>query len=155
MNPMQLTIDTADRRPIETQIVDEVRRALVLGTLRPDDPLPPVRELAADLRVNPGAVARAYQMLESLGVVRMVWGRGPVIARPAEPDDDRAPIVKRVAERALRDARRHGVSPGELVDAIRAAADGAVSERSSEPSAPRSEQPSGRAADPSPEPPQH
>ena len=126
---MQLAIDTADPRPIETQIVDEVRRALALGAVEPGTPLPAVRTLAAELRVNPGAVARAYQVLQEQGVVEMRWGRGPVVARPAGASEDRAALARRVAERALREARRHGVSPRELAEALRLAA---ASERASE-----------------------
>ncbi len=121
---MQLAIDTADPRPISTQIVDELRRALVLGTLRPDDDLPPVRILAAELRVNPSAVASAYRALEGEGMVQMRWGRGPVVAMAAARPGDRAAIARRVAERALRDARRNGLSRAELLDALRAAPDG-------------------------------
>jgi GntR family transcriptional regulator len=121
---VQLAIDTADPRPIETQIVDEVRRALVLGTLRPDDDLPPVRIMAAELRVNPGVVASAYRTLEGEGVVQMRWGRGPVVARDASAAGDRAAIARRVADRALRDARRNGLTPAELLDALRAAPGG-------------------------------
>ncbi|HEU4560775.1 MAG TPA: GntR family transcriptional regulator [Longimicrobium sp.] len=117
---MQLAIDTADPRPIDTQIVDEVRRALVLGTLRPDDDLPPVRILAAELRVNPSAVASAYRTLEAAGVVQMRWGRGPVVSYAAPAPDDRQAIVRRVADRALRDARRNGVTAAELLDALQA-----------------------------------
>jgi len=120
---MQLAIDTADPRPIEAQIADEVRRAVVLGTLRADDTLPPVRHLAAELRVNPGAVARAYQALEAQGLVVMRWGRGPVIAPPPDAADDRAAILRRAVDRALRDARRNGIDPHDLADAIRAAAE--------------------------------
>jgi GntR family transcriptional regulator len=134
---LQLAIDTADPRPIEAQIADEVRRAVVLGTLRPDDALPPVRHLAAELRVNPGAVARAYQALEAQGVVQMRWGRGPVIAPPPEASDDRAAMLRRAVDRALRDARRNGISPLELADAIRAAAEDAAASPSPAPAAPR------------------
>jgi GntR family transcriptional regulator len=118
---VQLAIDTADPRPIETQIVDEVRRALALGALEPGAPLPTVRTMAAQLRVNPGAVARAYQVLEQQGVVEMRWGGAPVLSHPAGASEDRAALAKRVAERALREARRHGVSPRELAEALRVA----------------------------------
>jgi GntR family transcriptional regulator len=118
---VQLAIDTADPRPIETQIVDEVRRALALGALEPGTPLPPVRTMAAELRVNPGAVARAYQVLQEQGVVEMQWGHGPVVSHPAGASEDRAALAKRVAERALREARRHGVTPRELAEALRLA----------------------------------
>jgi GntR family transcriptional regulator len=120
---VQFAIDTADARPIDTQIVDEVHRAMVLGTLRPDDDLPPVRILAAELRVNPSAVASAYRTLEAEGVVQMRWGRGPVVAHAAPAPGDRAAIVRRVAEHALRDARRNGVTAAELADAVRALAE--------------------------------
>ena len=122
---MQLAIDTADPRSIEAQIADEVRRAVVLGTLRPDDALPPVRRLAAELRVNPGAVARAYQALEAQGVVQTRWGRGPVIAPPPDEGQARAALLRRTVDRALREARRNGISPHELADAVCAAAEGA------------------------------
>ena len=118
---MQLAIDTADPRPIHAQIVDEVRRAVVLGTLAAGDTLPPVRILAAELRVNPATVAEAYRALEGEGLVAMRWGRGPVIAERTPAPGDRAALVRQVAERALRDARRYGISPAELADAVRAA----------------------------------
>jgi GntR family transcriptional regulator len=136
---MQLSIDTADPRPIHAQIVDEVRRAVVLGTLAAGDPLPPVRHLAAELRVNPASVAEAYRTLEGEGLVAMRWGRGPVVAERAAVPGDRDALVRQVAERALRDARRHGIGPTELADAVRAAAassSGSIeSPRSAEPAA--------------------
>jgi GntR family transcriptional regulator len=119
---MQLAIDTADPRPIHAQIVDEVRRAVVLGTLASGDVLPPVRHLAAELRVNPPTVASAYRALEGEGLVTMRWGRGPVVSECVPVAGDRAMLVGQVAERALRDARRHGISPDELAEALRAAA---------------------------------
>jgi len=141
---VQLAIDTADARPIETQIVDEVRRALAVGALEAGSPLPAVRTLAAELRVNPGAVARAYQVLQEQGVVEMRWGHGPVVTRPAGASEDRAALAKRVAEHALREARRHGVQPRELAEALRAAIAAQASERSTE----RSERPGEHAGTP-------
>ncbi len=47
---MLVNLDPHDARPLYVQIMDEVRRALVVGTLRPEDPLPSVRELGAAAR---------------------------------------------------------------------------------------------------------
>jgi GntR family transcriptional regulator len=64
-----ITIDAADPRPIYVQITDEVRRSIVVGTLKADDPLPSVRQLAGQLRVNPNTVQQAYRELERVGLI--------------------------------------------------------------------------------------
>ena len=117
---MQLSINTADPRPIYVQIMDEVRRAIVLGTLRPEDPLPSVRQLASDLRVNPNTVAQAYRELERAGVAYVRRGQGTFIADagPAA-ESERHDLARGVAERALLEAHRSGIGADELIEAIR------------------------------------
>jgi GntR family transcriptional regulator len=56
---MLVTLDRRDERPLYLQIADQVRRALLVGTLRAEDPLPSVRELAGALVVNPRTVSPA------------------------------------------------------------------------------------------------
>jgi GntR family transcriptional regulator len=116
---MQLAINTADPRPIYVQIMDEVRRAIVLGTLRPEDPLPSVRQLASDLRVNPNTVAQAYRELERAGVAYVRRGQGTFVAQAGTNGTERRALATGVAERALVEAHRNGVSAQELIDAIR------------------------------------
>jgi GntR family transcriptional regulator len=62
--------------PIYQQIEAQVKHAIAAGALRQDDTLPPVRKLAAELRINPNTVARAYQNLERDGILRTVPGGG-------------------------------------------------------------------------------
>jgi GntR family transcriptional regulator len=119
---MRITIDPADDRPIYVQIMDEIRRAVVLGALRPEDPLPSVRQLAADLRVNPNTVAQAYRELERAGVVYVRRGQGSFVAQVSPGDEERLALARGVAERALLDAHRNGLGAEELIDAIREAA---------------------------------
>jgi GntR family transcriptional regulator len=118
MNPYFL-IDPADTRPIYIQIMDEVRRALVIGTLEPETPLPSVRQLASELRVNPNTVQQAYRELEREGLVYMRRGQGTFVSESARPEAERLVLSRQVAERALRDAFRHGVSMEELQRALR------------------------------------
>ena len=120
---MQLSINTTDPRPIYVQIMDEVRRALVVGTLRPEDPLPSVRQLAADLRLNPNTVAQAYRELERDGLVYVRRGQGTFVAERTSGEAERRALAQDVATRALLDAHRHGIGVNELVDAIRRTAD--------------------------------
>ena len=118
---MLFRIDTNDPRPIYTQIVDEVRRALVVGTLRPDDAMPSVRQLAVELRVNPNTVSQAYRQLEQEGVVAVRRGQGTFVSGRAN-GAQRDGLANAVARRALRDAYRHGLSAEMLISAIRTAA---------------------------------
>jgi GntR family transcriptional regulator len=116
---MAFAIDTADARPIYVQIMDEIRRGLVLGTLRPEDPLPSVRQLSAELRVNPNTVAQAYRELERDGVVYVRRGQGTFVAAVSVNGSERRALAAAVARRALIDAHRNGIGADELVQAIR------------------------------------
>jgi len=62
------------------QIVQQVREALRLGVLDVGDQLPTVREVVADLAINPNTVAKAYRDLERDGLVVARQGRGTFIA---------------------------------------------------------------------------
>ena len=116
---MQLAINTADPRPIYVQIMDEIRRAVVMGILGAEDPLPSVRQLAVDLRVNPNTVAQAYRELERSGVVYVRRGQGTFVAPTIHPDRrERRALARGVAERALVEARRNGLGVEELVTMI-------------------------------------
>ncbi len=119
---MQVSIDTTDPRPLYLQIMDEVRRALVLGTLAAEEPLPSVRQLASELRINPNTVAQAYRELERSGVVYVRRGQGTFVSPAHGNGDERHALAGRVAERALLDAHRNGIGAEELIDAIRKAA---------------------------------
>ncbi|MBI4410800.1 MAG: GntR family transcriptional regulator [Gemmatimonadetes bacterium] len=126
---MLFAIDEKDPRPIYQQIVDEVRRAVVLGTLAPEAALPSVRQLAAELRVNPNTVQQAYRELERAGVVYVRRGQGTYVAelRDGGRSRERKTLAAALAQRALREAYRHGLDAEELIEAIeRAAADAAA-----------------------------
>ena len=128
---MLISIDAADARPIYVQIMDEIRRAVVLGTVKPDDPLPSVRQLAGELKVNPNTVQQAYRELERDGLVYVRRGQGTFVAEEAavQTDKERRELARMVAGRALREAYRNGLSSEDLVEAIhRAAGEGSAGE---------------------------
>lgn len=117
---MVFEISPADDRPLYLQIVDEVRRAIVLGILQQDEALPSVRELAADLRINPNTVQQAYRELEREGAVYVRRGQGTFVAQNSGGADERIALRDVVARRAVRDAYRHGLSLSELIEALNA-----------------------------------
>jgi GntR family transcriptional regulator len=117
---MRVHLDASDSRPIYVQIMDEVRRGLLRGTLGPEDPLPSVRELASSLRINPRTVLQAYAALEREGVVYVRRGQGTFVSADIKPDQRERPLLAlEVAKRALAEARRSGLTRDDLLDAFR------------------------------------
>ena len=115
---MLFSLDHADPRPIYVQIMDEIRRGIVMGWLPPDAALPSVRQLAAELRVNPNTVQQAYRELERDGVVYVQRGQGTYVAEGVTTDRERQRLLREVALRAVRDASRHGFTTAELIAGI-------------------------------------
>ncbi|HEX4542646.1 MAG TPA: GntR family transcriptional regulator [Candidatus Acidoferrum sp.] len=66
--------------PIYAQIENQVKNAIAAGALKPDQALPSIRKLAAELGVNPTTAARAYQNLERDGVISTIPGGGTFVA---------------------------------------------------------------------------
>ena len=69
-------LDYRDARPIYSQIVDNFRSQITAGILQQGDRLPSVRELAAELAINPNTIQRAYRELEMCGYIATVPGKG-------------------------------------------------------------------------------
>jgi GntR family transcriptional regulator len=82
-------------KPVYLQLVDQVRHAAAAGSLQPHEPLPSIRPLAEQLRVNRNTVAKAYTELESQGIVETVPGKGCFL----KPND--SPLKRAERERLL------------------------------------------------------
>jgi GntR family transcriptional regulator len=73
---MDLRLDINSSVPTFQQLVDQVKAAVARGALRPGDPIPSVRQMAAQVLVNPNTVARAYRELDREGVIQAQRGLG-------------------------------------------------------------------------------
>ncbi|MFE9423875.1 aminotransferase class I/II-fold pyridoxal phosphate-dependent enzyme [Kitasatospora sp. NPDC006697] len=77
-----------------TEIAADVERAVADGSLQPGEALPPLRELAADLGVNPNTVAAAYRLLRDRGVIETGGRKGSKIRpRPATTYRDQVSLT--------------------------------------------------------------
>jgi GntR family transcriptional regulator len=119
---MRFHVETSSAVPIYAQLIEQVQRAIAAGVLRPGDPLPSLRELANQLRVNPLTVARAYRELEAQGIIRTEHGRGSSISPQAADlgGQYRRAALAQAVDRLLTEAGRLGAAPDEvraLVDA--------------------------------------
>ena len=82
---MRLLLNFKSGKPVYLQLVDQVRSAVAAGTLQAGDPLPSIRPLAEDLRVNRNTVAKAYAELEQQGVIETLAGKGCFVREPGSP----------------------------------------------------------------------
>src|SRR5262245_32545201 len=71
--------DWNDKQPIYRQLRDRVVAMILDGILKEGDPLPSVRNVAAEYRVNPLTVLKGYQELVDEGLVESRRGRGMFI----------------------------------------------------------------------------
>jgi len=113
-------IDPRSSIPLYAQIAARIRVAVASGELKPAAALPSVRELAAQLRVNPATVVQAYRDLEADGFVEIRHGAGTFVRElaPARRARERARQARVIVHQMMTEARRLGVSLRELRDAI-------------------------------------
>jgi GntR family transcriptional regulator len=115
-------IDARSPIPLYVQIADRVRLAISTGALGSAAPLPSVRQLAAELRVNPATITQAYRDLEAQGFVEIRHGSGTFVRElaPGRRARERSQQAVALVRKLLTDARRAGVSLPELHRALEA-----------------------------------
>lgn len=119
MSPTSITLDTTDPTPPFEQVRRQVAALITSGTLEEGVRLPTVRQLAGDLRVAPGTVARAYKELEAAGLVVSRRSAGTRVAPGrALPQARRDERLQLLARQYVEAARRLGVDDDALRGAI-------------------------------------
>ena len=79
-----LSLNYRDSRPIYEQVRDGLRRLIITGAIPAGDKLPSVRNMAAQLAINPNTIQRAYESLEQEGYAYSVPGKGSFAALPID-----------------------------------------------------------------------
>ena len=82
---MRFQLNYKSGKPVYLQLVDQVKAAAASGAVQPGEPLPSIRPLAEDLRVNRNTVAKAYAELESQRVIETVAGKGCFVRATSSP----------------------------------------------------------------------
>ena len=92
---MRFQLNFKSGKPVYLQLVDQVKVAAASGTVQAGDPLPGIRPLAEELRVNRNTIAKAYAELEGQGVIETIAGKGCFV-RP-----NNSPLKKDVRRKLL------------------------------------------------------
>lgn len=117
---MEILINSASMTPIYEQIVDRVRADVKEGVLVSGAPLPSVRALARQCRISALTVKKAYDVLESEGLVVTVQGKGTFVAT-ISPNVVAEEMNRQVEERfarAVAKARRLGLTDDDIRDLV-------------------------------------
>src|SRR6266704_2654664 len=93
--PMLLQVNFKSGKPVYLQVVDQIKAAAASGALHTGEPLPSIRPLAEELRVNRNTIAKAYTELESQGVIETIPGKGCFLK------ENNSPFTKNVRQKLL------------------------------------------------------
>lgn len=111
-----IVLNYRDAKPIYGQVGDGFRKLILSGALPPGEKLPSVRELAAELAINPNTIQRAYRELEAEGFIYSVAGKGSFAADLSEVADTRRQALLSAFDEAAAELLRLGV-PAETLTA--------------------------------------
>ncbi len=115
-----ITLNYRDARPIYEQVKDGLRKLIVSGAVAHGEKLPSVRQLAAQLAINPNTIQRAMAELESEGYIASVPGKGSFAVREQRAEDDarRRELSERLRDTAA-ELRAMGVAQSEIEELCR------------------------------------
>ena len=100
---MRFHLNFKSGKPVYLQLVDQVKAAAASGAVQAGEPLPSIRPLAQELRVNRNTVAKAYAELESQRVIETVAGKGCFVRATSSPfkKDVRLKLVAQEIDEAV------------------------------------------------------
>jgi len=118
---MLLQLNFKSGKPVYLQVVDQVKAAAASGALRPGEPLPSIRPLAEQLRVNRNTIAKAYTELEAQGVIETLAGRGCYLRENHSPlrKEVRLQMLAQEIDAAIVQAHHLQVAEKEFLSLVR------------------------------------
>jgi GntR family transcriptional regulator len=118
---MLIQLNFKSGKPVYLQVVDQVKAAAASGALRAGEPLPSIRPLAEQLRVNRNTVAKAYAELEGQGVIETVAGRGCFLKETHSPfrKDVRLKMVAEEIDAAIVQAHHLRVEDKDFLELVK------------------------------------
>lgn len=118
---IRIRLNFSSRKPVYWQIVDQIKYLAASGALREGDPLPSIRPLAEELRVNRNTVIKAYDELEHEGVIETVAGKGCFVKGNHSPlrAEVRESVLTEAIDAAIVQAHQFRISREEFLKKVR------------------------------------
>ena len=112
-------LNPRSKQPLYEQLVEQLRRQIVLGGMKAGAAMPSVRQLATELGINPNTIQKAYRRMEEEGMILSIPGKGSFVS------DDLAELLTRQREdqrskarQMLQSCRETGLAKEELMQMI-------------------------------------
>lgn len=106
--------------PIYLQVMDAIKKQLIIGNIKPGDQLPSTRSLAFDYKINPNTAARIYKELELEGICFTKRGLGTFITDSEETILSlREPMIKKIVDNFVIEMKELGYSFPDMVKIIK------------------------------------
>ena len=119
MTQAHFVLDDSSPTPVYAQLCEQLQAAVARGSLRRGEQLPSVRDVAAQLGINPNTVNRAYAELEREGVVETRRGRGTFVAAQRGRGAALMPRLAEIARLFVARARAMGYDGAQILGAVR------------------------------------
>ena len=102
--------------PIYEQIMEQIKNAIVNGTLKTDEVLPSVRSLSKELKISALTVKKAYDNLEADGFTVTVHGKGSFVTATNTQllKEEQIKEVEQDLEKVIAKGRRYGMDNKEI-----------------------------------------
>ncbi len=112
-----ISVDLRSRIPIFEQIVASVEDLVLRGIMKPDEQMPSVRALSAELGINPNTIQKAYSELERRGITYSVATRGSFVSpdTTALREKSKKQLLSKLEE-TIRDAKKKSVTKQEILE---------------------------------------
>ena len=112
-------VNPRSKQPLYEQLVEQLRRQIVLGGMKAGAAMPSVRQLATELGINPNTIQKAYRRMEEEGMILSIPGKGSFVS------DDLADMLTKQREdqrskarQMLQACRETGLTKEEITEMV-------------------------------------
>ncbi|NLL49413.1 MAG: GntR family transcriptional regulator [Firmicutes bacterium] len=113
-------MDFTTSTPIYLQIIEEFKRQIVTGLLKPGDKVPSQRDLAAQIKVNANTVQRAYREMEILGLVETLRGQGTFVCQNDQiVEETKSEMLTNLVDDFVRSVQALGLSQEAILEVLK------------------------------------
>ena len=114
-----IRIDNDNPKAIYEQIYDEIIRLIFSKSLKPDEKLPSVRELASMIRINPNTIQKAYKNLEEDNYIYTVKGVGNFVKNADELRDLHTKNMKNELKKVIKSLKELGLRDDRIAELVK------------------------------------